>query len=155
MRAWNLIAAAVCCAGLARADEVLLRDGTRIEGKVILDTKGGALCVQLANKGARLVERDEVQEVVADDDPLTYVRFHRYSDTWSRLEVLNRTLERAEHLAREYAVTAAPLDRLAEEVVHADLVIACTGATERLIDADMLPAREIALIDLALAGLAP
>lgn len=106
MRAWNLIAAAVCCAGLARADEVLLRDGTRIEGKVILDTKGGALCVQLANKGARLVERDEVQEVVADDDPLTYVRFHRYSDTWSRLEVLNRTLESADGKRRVSLVGA-------------------------------------------------
>ena len=64
--------------------------------------------------------------------------------------VLNRTSERAEHLAHEYSASWAPLERLAEEVVHADLVIACTGATERLIDADMLPDREIALIDLAL-----
>jgi len=76
----------------ASADEVHLHDGTTVEGKVILRKKDGPVFVQLANKGLRVLQREQVREVVAEESPLTYVRFHRYHPRWARLEVLTRTL---------------------------------------------------------------
>jgi glutamyl-tRNA reductase len=64
--------------------------------------------------------------------------------------VLNRTLGRAERLAEEYAVRAAPLGHLVDELGRADLVVACTGAADLMVTVDMLPARPIAVVDLAL-----
>lgn len=64
--------------------------------------------------------------------------------------VVNRTLARAERLAEEYAVRTAPLAGLVEELERADLVVACTGAADLMVTADMLPAHPIAVVDLAL-----
>jgi glutamyl-tRNA reductase len=66
--------------------------------------------------------------------------------------VVNRTPERAERLAREYAVRWAPLSAVAEEVAAADVVVACAGASGVLVGRDAVAAAAgpIALVDLAL-----
>jgi len=69
------------------------------------------------------------------------------------LVIVNRTPERAERLAQEYAGRAAALADLASEVAAADVVIACAGATGVLVPAAMVGDRRerpLALIDLAL-----
>ncbi len=64
--------------------------------------------------------------------------------------ILNRTPDRADRLAMAYAARPAALGSLREELALADLVVTCTGAADVLITADMLPARPLTLIDLAL-----
>jgi glutamyl-tRNA reductase len=68
----------------------------------------------------------------------------------SDVVILNRTAEHADRLAEEYAARTAPLDRLGEELLLADLVITCTGAADVMVTGAMLPDRPITLIDLAL-----
>jgi glutamyl-tRNA reductase len=66
--------------------------------------------------------------------------------------VVNRTPERAERLAREYAARWAPLSAVAGEVAAADVVVACAGASGVLVEraAVAAAAGPIALVDLAL-----
>jgi glutamyl-tRNA reductase len=67
--------------------------------------------------------------------------------------VANRTLERAQRLAGEYAVRSAPLSSLATEVAAADLVVACAGASGILLGHEVVGAaadHSLALVDLAL-----
>ena len=67
--------------------------------------------------------------------------------------VVNRTTANAERLANEYAARSASLDKLADEVAAADIVITCAGASGVLVPAEMVgdrSGRPVALIDLAL-----
>jgi glutamyl-tRNA reductase len=66
--------------------------------------------------------------------------------------VVNRTPERAERLAGEYATRWAPLSALDTEVAAADLVVACAGASGVLLGREAVAAahRPLALVDLAL-----
>lgn len=69
--------------------------------------------------------------------------------------VVNRTHERAQHLAREYAGRAALLEDLDTELAAADLLVSCTGSAGLVVRADQvraatLDARPFGVIDLAL-----
>jgi glutamyl-tRNA reductase len=66
--------------------------------------------------------------------------------------VVNRTPERAERLASEYAARWAPISSLDAEVAAADLVVACAGASGVLLGRDAVAAAPgpLALVDLAL-----
>jgi glutamyl-tRNA reductase len=66
--------------------------------------------------------------------------------------VVNRTHDRAERLAAEYAARWAPLTSLAEEVAGADVVVACAGAMGVLVTREAVAAagHPLALVDLAL-----
>ena len=66
--------------------------------------------------------------------------------------VVNRTPERAERLAHEYAARWAPLSAVGDEVAAADVVVACAGAAGILVGRDAVAAASgpIALVDLAL-----
>jgi glutamyl-tRNA reductase len=65
--------------------------------------------------------------------------------------VVNRTPERAERLATEYAARWAPLSAVADEVAGADVVVACAGATGVLVSREAVAAAgTVALVDLAL-----
>ncbi len=66
--------------------------------------------------------------------------------------VVNRTPERAERLATEYAARWAPLSGVAAEVARADVVVACAGAHGVLVSREAVAAASgpIALVDLAL-----
>ncbi|WP_182525592.1 glutamyl-tRNA reductase [Nocardioides dongkuii] len=69
--------------------------------------------------------------------------------------VANRSRERADRLAREYAARPVPLSDLQAELGRADLVISCTGSTGVLVTREMVQdargdGRPLAVIDLAL-----
>jgi glutamyl-tRNA reductase len=66
--------------------------------------------------------------------------------------IVNRTPDRAERLAAEYAVRWAPLSRISDEVAAADVVVACAGARGLLVSREAVAAaaRPLALVDLAL-----
>ena len=66
--------------------------------------------------------------------------------------VVNRTPERAERLAGEYAARWAPMGALGSEIANADLVIACAGASGVLISREVVAAAPgpLAMVDLAL-----
>ncbi|HEY3530435.1 MAG TPA: glutamyl-tRNA reductase [Nocardioides sp.] len=66
--------------------------------------------------------------------------------------VVNRTPERAERLAAEYAARWAPLAAVDAEIASADVVVACAGAVGVLVSRDAVAAAPgpIALVDLAL-----
>jgi glutamyl-tRNA reductase len=66
--------------------------------------------------------------------------------------VVNRTPERAERLAAEYAARWAPLVAVDTEVASADVVVACAGAVGVLVTRDAVAAAPgpIALVDLGL-----
>ncbi len=66
--------------------------------------------------------------------------------------VVNRTPERAERLAGEYAARWAPLGGLEAEIAGADIVVACAGASGVLIsrEAAAAAAGPLAMVDLAL-----
>jgi glutamyl-tRNA reductase len=66
--------------------------------------------------------------------------------------VLNRTAQRADRLATEYAVRSAPLTAIGAEVARADVVVACAGASGVLVTRDAVAAAPgpLALVDLAL-----
>lgn len=72
------------------------------------------------------------------------------------ISVVNRSADRAERLATQYAAHAAPLEELQAELARADVVISCTGSAGTIIDAAQVLAargddsRPLALIDLAL-----
>jgi glutamyl-tRNA reductase len=57
----------------------------------------------------------------------------------AEIRILNRTLSRAQTLARTLGATAHPLSALPETLAWADAVIAAAGAPEPLITPDMLP----------------
>jgi glutamyl-tRNA reductase len=66
--------------------------------------------------------------------------------------IVNRTPERAERLAGEYAARWAPMGALEAEIAHADVVVACAGASGVLISREAVAAARgpLALVDLAL-----
>ncbi len=66
--------------------------------------------------------------------------------------VVNRTPERAERLAGEYAARWAPMTALEAEIAHADIVVACAGASGVLISREAVAAAPgpLAMVDLAL-----
>ncbi|HWJ66396.1 MAG TPA: glutamyl-tRNA reductase [Nocardioides sp.] len=73
------------------------------------------------------------------------------------LTVVNRSADRGERLAEQYAAHAVPLENLGAELAKADLVVSCTGSAGSIIDVPKLAAarlgvadRPVALVDLAL-----
>jgi glutamyl-tRNA reductase len=74
-----------------------------------------------------------------------------------RITIANRTLGRAEALARRVAGHAVPLGELATEIARADLVLASTGSREVLVERGVVeaavadrPARPLMIVDVAL-----
>jgi len=55
-----------------------------------------------------------------------------------QLTIANRTFSKAEGLARKLGGRSTPLDRLAEAVAAADIVISSTGATTPIVDQDTM-----------------
>ena len=69
----------------------------------------------------------------------------------AQVTCVNRTLERAQRLAEAVGGTAAPLDRLADELTGCDVLVTCTGARTLHIGVDELVGTPVtAVVDLAL-----
>lgn len=74
----------------------------------------------------------------------------------SDITVINRTQSKAEELAKQFHAKAAPLEKLAKELLHADILITSTGSTGTVLDkAEMLPimkqrkGRPLCIVDIA------
>jgi glutamyl-tRNA reductase len=67
--------------------------------------------------------------------------------------VANRTLDRADELARRLGAEAIPLERIGEHLAHADVVVSSTGAPGIVLDAQTVErarrGRQILFVDLA------
>ena len=71
----------------------------------------------------------------------------------AHITVVNRTVEKAERLAAEYAAAAAPLAELAQHIADADLLITCAGARGTMVTPAMVALRSgapLSIVDLAL-----
>jgi glutamyl-tRNA reductase len=73
----------------------------------------------------------------------------------AEITVVNRSLDRGQRLAREYAGHAASLSELPRVLASADVVLACAGAsgvlvTRAMAEAALTPGRPMTFIDLAL-----
>lgn len=104
------VARSLVTAGLGRAEEVL----GRLDGVRAVVVGAGAMsglaCASLARAGV------------------------------ASLTVVNRTAERAERLAAAHGGLARDWSELGEQVLAADLVLTCTGATNHVITTDLLTA---------------
>ncbi len=67
--------------------------------------------------------------------------------------VANRTLDRADELAQRFGAEAIPLDRIGEQLAHADVVVSSTSAPGYVLDAATVDGarrgRQLLFIDLA------
>ena len=89
----------------------------------------GKIFQDLADRTALVVGAGEMSELT--------VR-HLAEAGLKRLVVANRTLERAEALAKPYGGTAAPLSALAEILPRADILISSAGGDGCLVTAEMV-----------------
>lgn len=98
MRTPALLALALVLAvAPARADELTLADGTRLEGKVMVRAEDGTIVFQAANGAERRLAPAEIRALVdADAGRAGYVRFYEYFPGLARLEVLCRTFRSRE-----------------------------------------------------------
>lgn len=79
-------------------------------------------------------------QLVGAGEMITLCGHHFRQKAVGGLRIANRSLERAEALGAELQAEAMPLDALPERLHEADIVIACTGATEPVIKHDFIQA---------------
>ena len=72
-------------------------------------------------------------QLVGAGEMITLCGHHFRQKAVGGLRIANRSLERAESLGAELQAEAMPLERLPDRLHEADIVIACTGATEPVI----------------------
>lgn len=137
-----------------------LRVGKRAHAETDIDQAAPSLVTAALDRGVETVVGNNVVIVGAGSmASLATATLSRMAP--ASLVVVNRSDDHALELARRhspaYDVRAAPLSELATHLSTADLVVACTGATEVLITTAMVasaladsPKRELVLIDLAL-----
>ncbi|GIW70947.1 MAG: hypothetical protein KatS3mg102_0489 [Planctomycetota bacterium] len=93
-----LLAGAAACWALlgtaapVRADTVVLQDGTRLEGKIVLEERAGPVTLQLPDGERRTVARARIARLEREEPASAYVRLVRYREGWSRLETAIVTL---------------------------------------------------------------
>jgi glutamyl-tRNA reductase len=137
-----------------------LRVGKRSHAETAIDRAGRSLVtVGLAQAEHILgpVEGRSALVVGAGSmSSLTTATLHRAGI--GELAVVNRTFDRAQHLATTWGGRAYPMDRIVEAIAAADLVVSCTGATGLVIDAEIVGQalgrrsvdRPLVLLDLAM-----
>lgn len=87
-------------------------------------TLGRKIFGSLAGKTAVLVGAGEMAELALE---------HLKSDGIGRIIVANRTLERGLQLAQRFGGEAVSLEELADQLLHADIIISSTGSPQHLL----------------------
>ncbi|MHB8067402.1 MAG: glutamyl-tRNA reductase [Desulfobaccales bacterium] len=87
-------------------------------------TLGRKIFGSLAGKAAVLVGAGEMAELALE---------HLKSDGIGRIIVANRTLERGLQLAQRFGGEAVSLEELADQLLHADIIISSTGSPQHLL----------------------
>jgi len=95
--------------------------------------------ISLARKIFRRLEERRVL-VVGAGDMAELTAMHLQSQPVAHIVVVNRTLARAEALARKVGGTAADWSAIDEELLHADIVVTATGAQSAVISASSIGA---------------
>jgi glutamyl-tRNA reductase len=144
---------------LRQLTEHALRAGKRAHAETGIDAAGRSLVsVGLDLAAASLGPLEHVSAVLVGAGAMSSLAgksLHRAGAR--RVTVVNRTPERGARLARDIDGVAVPVERLAEAIAGADLLIACTGAVGTVVSAEMLqsalagrPDRQLFVLDLAL-----
>ncbi len=87
--------------------------------------------------------------------PMNEIAAEKLNRLGASLSITNRTMERAEHFAKQHHARAIPFERLDEALLEADIVVSCTGSSEPIVTAKRLRdhldvrQRELCLVDLA------
>ncbi len=92
-------------------------------------TLGRKIFGSLAGKTAVLVGAGEMAELALE---------HLKSDGIGRIIVANRTLERGLQLAQRFGGEAVSLEELADQLLHADIIISSTGSPQHLLTRDQV-----------------
>lgn len=145
--------------GLHELVQHALRVGKRAHTETGVDKAGASLVsVGLEVASAHLGPLTGVRALVVGAGAMSGLAVATLARAGVReIVVANRTYERAVRLAEGAAASGVPalaveLDRLADALADADLVMSCTGATGLVITADQIPATGSArfFLDLAL-----
>ena len=105
---------------VARASSSIAAAGVELARHIFGELEGKAVLILGAGKMADLAAR------------------HLCAAGCRRLVVLNRTLARAEELARRIGGEAHPWEELEVELTHADIVLCSTGATRPVIERELV-----------------
>ena len=123
--------------------QTALRVGKRAHSETGLDQAGQSLVTAALDLAVPLLEGGRpARAVVIGAGSMSSLAATTLSRLYPGLDltVVNRTPDRAGRLAEAVGGRALGLDRLADSLVGADLVISCTGATETVLSADLLTA---------------
>lgn len=129
-----------------------LRVGKRVQSETAAGSAGRSLVTASLDRLDRLgVDLAGQRVVVVGAGSMAALAAHTVADRGGRLTLVNRTLERAEHLARAVGGAARPLAELDEALAAADVLITCTGARGLVIGPDRLAGTGVrGVVDLAL-----
>ncbi|WP_194793086.1 glutamyl-tRNA reductase [Raineyella fluvialis] len=134
----------------------LFQQGLRVGKRVQSDTEVGAAgqslmtaaLDELYQQGIRLVGQ---RVVIVGAGSMAALSAHTLAGEGVDLILVNRTFEKAAHLARAVGGTARPMSELDAVLEEADILVTCTGARGTVITADQVrDAALSAVIDLAL-----
>lgn len=129
-----------------------LRVAKRVQTETEIGTAGRSLITAaLTQLQGRGVSVEGSRAVVLGAGSMASLAAHTLTNHGASVTCVNRTHDRARHLAEAVGGTALPLDRLPEALATGDLLITCTGARGFTITADDLDGTPIrGVIDLAL-----
>lgn len=129
-----------------------LRVAKRVQTETEIGTAGRSLITAaLTELAGRGVAVDGSRAVVLGAGSMASLAAHTLTTHGASVTCVNRTFDRARHLAEAVGGTALPLDRLPEALAAGDLLITCTGARGFTITADDLAGTGVrGVIDLAL-----
>lgn len=135
---------------------MLFQQGLRVGKRVQSDTEVGAAgqslmtaaLDELYQQGIRLAGQ---HVVIVGAGSMAALSAHTLADEGVDLTLVNRTYDKAEHLARAVGGVARPMRELDRALAEADILVTCTGARGTVITADQVrDAALSAVIDLAM-----
>ncbi|GAB3713055.1 glutamyl-tRNA reductase [Mariniluteicoccus flavus] len=129
-----------------------LRVGKRVHSETSAGSAGRSLVTASLDLLDRLDRRVEGRRVlIVGAGSMAALAAHTVADRGGDLTLVNRTFERADHLARAVGGRARTLVELDDALAHADVLITCTGARGLVIGPDRLAGTPVrGVIDLAL-----
>lgn len=129
-----------------------LRVGKRVQTETEIGSAGRSLITAALTELQRHgISADGTRAVVLGAGSMASLAAHTLTAHGASVICVNRTHDRARHLAEAVGGTALPLDRLPEALSAGDLLVTCTGARGLTITADDLVGTDIrGVIDLAL-----
>jgi len=111
--------------------------------RVRTETRIGAYAVSVASTAVELASKiftelaDRTVLIVGAGEMGELTAQHLLGAGVTKFRVANRTFSTAESIARRFGGVPAPLDKLADELLLADIIIATTGAPEPIITREM------------------